>query len=225
MTVKRRIAKNKHKTGQRINTKKLLKYKNELEDCVQSQQATIAELQSTITNNQLGHDLMKRKYEDMQKFVQLNRPEILQLMKSLVKHSATGGPTLDIKLVKAKRKAPKIPEAPLPYKGHKAPDGTPVDADGFIIEPGHPQEGALWKNSQGGAPQWMSHNEKIKAAQAAKLLQRAQEKLVQQSVMEAKPLYEPIPAGEYTMPMPVASADPKEVWDPKTRKFVKEKPQ
>lgn len=109
----KRIAKNKHPTGQRLSTKALLKRCHELEDCVMSQQKVIAERDSVITNNQLGHDLMKRKYEDMQKYVQLNRPEILQLMKSLVKHSATGGPTLDIKLVKSKRKAPKIPDAPV----------------------------------------------------------------------------------------------------------------
>lgn len=43
----------------------------------------------------------------------------------------------------------------------KAPDGTIVDEDGFIVESGHPQEGVLWSSCQGADPSWKPRKEKL----------------------------------------------------------------
>lgn len=186
MTVKRRIAKNKHKTGQRINTKKLLKYKNELEDCVQSQQKTIEELQSEIANNALAYQIKDKRYNDMLKYCELNRPEILQLMKTFAKQGVLAAQgkvqPIEVKLMKAKRKAPRIPDAP----------------NFEVKEPTLEEAKAL-------RDQFYEQFPEVK-----KVLESFPPSLPQ--TLEMGP------------PHPINTDNLKEVWNPKTRKFEKEKP-
>lgn len=119
--------KNKQPNGQKFGPKMaraLLQRCNELEDCVVSQQKTIAQLESQIVNDSLGHNLMKERYDKAMAFLELNRPEILQLMKVHAKHGALAAagklPTVTVKLTKARRKpvlngVPEVPEVPVAH--------------------------------------------------------------------------------------------------------------
>lgn len=115
------MAKNKQPNGQKFGPKmaRALKLRcDALEDCVLSQQKVIEERTSEITNMRLSYDIMKRRHDDAMKFLELNRPEILQLMKAHAKHGALAAagklPSVTVKLVKRKRKVPAIPESELP---------------------------------------------------------------------------------------------------------------
>lgn len=110
--------KNKQPNGQTFGPKMaraLLKRCNELEDCVVSQQKAITELQSQITNNEMGHALMKRRYDDAMAFVELKRPDVMRLLEAQTKRRAVGIaslgklPDIVLKVVKKKRKV-KVPE-------------------------------------------------------------------------------------------------------------------
>lgn len=112
--------KNKQPNGQTFGPKmaKALKIRcDALEDCVVSQQATITKLESQIANDALGYALKDKRYNDAMAFLELNRPEVLQVMKASAKHgvlvAAGKAPSITIKVVKRKRKSV-VPELPLP---------------------------------------------------------------------------------------------------------------
>lgn len=52
-------------------------------------------------------------------------------------------------------------------KQHRAPDGTLIDKDGFIIEPGHPQEGVPWSSSKGSMVNGAQLSAQLRAAAEA----------------------------------------------------------
>ncbi len=115
------MAKNKHPNGQTMGPKmaKALKIRcDALEDCVLSQQKVISERESEIVNMKLSYDLMKRRYEEAMKYLELNRPEVLQLMKVSAKHGVLASqgklPTVNVKLVKRRLRTPQIPQQELP---------------------------------------------------------------------------------------------------------------
>jgi len=113
--------KNKQKNGQTFGPKmaKALKLRcDKLEDAVVSQQEAISALESQIVNNNMAHAIMKKRYEDAMQYLELNRPEILKLMKTHAKHGVLASqgklPAVQVKLVKRKGKVPVIPPSPLP---------------------------------------------------------------------------------------------------------------
>ncbi len=115
---------NKQPNGQTFGpkmAKALLIRVNTLEDAVISQQKRIMELESEIANNNMGHVLMKKRYEDMMHYVELNKPEILKLMKLHAKHGVLAAqgklPSVHVTLVKKRKKVRVVPsELPLSAK-------------------------------------------------------------------------------------------------------------
>ncbi len=111
--------KNKQPNGQKFGPKmaRALKIRcDKLEDCVVSQQKEIARLQSQISNDTLGNTLLKARHDDMLRYCQMKRPDVLKLMSTLAKRGvkATEVPLPEIKMsfVKKKRQVRPFPQVP-----------------------------------------------------------------------------------------------------------------
>lgn len=217
----KRIARNKHPTKQKIDKRfvqNLKKYNTELEDCVQSQQKTIEELRSEIANNALAYQIKDKRYNDMLKYCELNRPEILQLMKTFAKQGVLAAQgkvkPIEVVLMKAKRKAPKIPEAP-------PQEWIVVDERGKPLGKTKMQ----FKDEKEPLPPLEAFEKKHTTEDIGQIARDVSKILVRKAEKAAEDLKPAPRLPNVSAPIETARAEPVEVWNPKTRKFEKEKPQ